>query len=122
MNNNNNEYQYKIAGIPTDLNTRKTLTGHAYAINKQQLIKALQGLSAKQINISVTLDVTEYVSLIMENSILAKLAFSVVILILLLIIPIFFMRADNSDIVSALFKFSLDTSVLVVLVNDIITY
>ena len=58
MNNNNNEYQYKIAGIPTDLNTRKTLTGHAYAINKQQLIKALQGLPAKQMNISVTLDVT----------------------------------------------------------------
>lgn len=59
MNNNNNEYQYKIAGIPTDLNSRKTLTGHAYSINKQQLIKALQGLSAKQINISVTLDVTD---------------------------------------------------------------
>ena len=59
MNNNNNEYQYKIAGIPTDLNTRKTLIGHAYAINKQQLIKALQGLPAKQINISVTLDVTD---------------------------------------------------------------
>ena len=58
MNNNNNEYQYKIAGIPTDLNSRKTLTGHAHAINKQQLIKALQGLPAKQINISVTLDVT----------------------------------------------------------------
>ena len=59
MNNNNNEYQYKIAGIPTDLNSRKTLTGHAYATNKQQLIKALQGLPAKQINISVTLDVTD---------------------------------------------------------------
>ena len=58
MNNNNNEYQYKIAGIPTDLNTRKTLTGHAYAINKQQLIQALQGLPAKQITVSVTLDVT----------------------------------------------------------------
>ena len=59
MNHNNNEYQYKIAGIPTDLNSRKTLTGHAYAINKQQLIKALQGLPAKQITISVTLDVTD---------------------------------------------------------------
>lgn len=55
----NNNYQYKIAGIPTNLNTRKTLTGHTYSINKQQLIKALQGLSAKQINISVTLDVTD---------------------------------------------------------------
>ena len=59
MNHNNNEYQYKIAGTPTDLNSRKTLTSHAYAINKQQLIKALQGLPAKQINISVTLDVTD---------------------------------------------------------------
>ena len=59
MNNNNNEYQYKITGIPTVLNSRKTLTGHAYVINKQQLIKALQGLPAKQINISVTLDVTD---------------------------------------------------------------
>ena len=59
MNHNNNEYQYKIAGIPTDLNSRKTLTGHAYSINKQQLIKALQGLPAKQITISVTLDVTD---------------------------------------------------------------
>ncbi len=55
----NEKYQYKIAGIPTDLNTRKTLTGHAYSINKQQLIKALQGLPVKQINVSVTLDVTD---------------------------------------------------------------
>jgi hypothetical protein len=54
-----NGYQYKITGIPTDLNSRKTLTGHAYSINKQQLIKALQGLPAKQITISVTLDVTD---------------------------------------------------------------
>lgn len=59
MANNDEKYQYKVAGISTDLNSRKTLTGHAYSINKQQLIKALQGLPAKQINISVTLDVTD---------------------------------------------------------------
>ena len=68
---------------------------------------------------TVILALTLYICFYSENNFLAKLAFSVVILMVLSITPIFFKMDDNSEIVSALSKLILDISVLIKLVNDI---